>query len=82
MIELHNGIMFDFYLGLPHLYLKHERNMLIIKESPDKLVQSNSDRTEFSNGVREKVAVSTDSRVAFQETLGEVVDKNAQRMIR
>ena len=77
MIELHNGIMFDFYLGLPHLYLKHEWNMLIIKESPDELVQSNSDRTEFSNGVREKVAVSTDSRVAFQETLGEVVDKNA-----
>ena len=51
--------------------------MLIIKESPDELVQSNSDGTEFSNGVREKVPVSTDSRVAFQETLCEVVDKNA-----
>lgn len=46
------------------------------------MVQSNSDRTEFSNGMREKVAVSTDSRVAFQETLGEVVDKNAEWMIR
>ena len=62
-----------------HIYthLKCEYNMLIIKESPDELVQSNSDGTEFSNGVREKVPVSTDSRVAFQETLCEVVDKNA-----
>ena len=58
-------------------YLKREYNMLIIKESPDELVQSNSDGTEFSSGVREKVPVSTDSRVAFQETLCEVVDKNA-----
>ena len=52
-------------------------NMLIMKELPHELVQSDGDGTYFSNDVREKVPVSSDSRVAFQETLCEVVDKNA-----
>ena len=52
-------------------------NMLIMKELPHELVQSDSDGTHFSNDMREKVPVSSDSRVTFQETLCEVVDKNA-----
>ena len=52
-------------------------SMLITKELPHELVQSDSNGTDFSNNMREKVPVSSDSRVAFQETLCEVVDKNA-----
>ena len=52
-------------------------NMLIMKELPHELVQSDGDGTHFSNDMREKVPVSSDSRVTFQETLCEVVDKNA-----
>ena len=51
--------------------------MLIMKELPHELVQSDGDGTHFSNDMREKVPVSSDSRVTFQETLCEVVDKNA-----
>ena len=48
-------------------------SMLIMKELPHELVQSDGNGTDFSNDMREKVPVSSDSRVAFQETLCEVV---------
>ena len=63
--------------GRGGLGMRLGHSMLIMKELPHELVQSDGNGTDFSNDMREKVSVSSDSRVAFQETLCEVVDKNA-----
>ena len=44
-------------------------------------MQPDCDRVELSDGVTEKILVLCHSRVALDETLGQVVDKKAERVV-
>ena len=54
---------------------------LIVICSPDKLVQSDCDGVELSNGVTEKVLVLCHSRVALNKALCQIVDKKTEGMV-
>ena len=44
-------------------------------------MKSDCDRAELTNGVREEVSVYCYARVALDETLGQTVQQETQRMV-